>query len=97
MSGSCGSKLLAGPCGQAWCAAARQTAQPLGIPVDCHVAGPGGPLADPAGQWPALYGVRPDGAVLVRPDGHIAWRRDQAVPDPASELAAVFRRVLSLC
>lgn len=88
--------LLAGPSGQAWCAAAHQAAQPLGIPVDCHVVGPGGPLADPDGQWPALYGVQPDGAVLVRPDGHVAWRRDRAAPDPASELAAVFRRVLSL-
>jgi putative polyketide hydroxylase len=25
-------------------------------------------------QWPALYGIEPTGAVLVRPDRHVAWR-----------------------
>ena len=25
--------------------------------------------------WPALYGIGPAGAVLVRPDGHVAWRQ----------------------
>jgi 2-polyprenyl-6-methoxyphenol hydroxylase-like FAD-dependent oxidoreductase len=25
-------------------------------------------------EWPALYGIEPTGAVLVRPDGHVAWR-----------------------
>jgi putative polyketide hydroxylase len=89
--------LLAGPSGQAWCAAARQTATPLAIPVDCYAVGPDGPLTDPAGQWPGLYGVQSDGAVLVRPDGHVAWRAARAAPDPASELARVFRRVLSIC
>ena len=32
--------------------------------------------------WPALYGVEPTGAVLVRPDGHVAWR---AVDDRVRE------------
>jgi 2-polyprenyl-6-methoxyphenol hydroxylase-like FAD-dependent oxidoreductase len=34
-------------------------------------------------DWPALYGVEPTGAVLVRPDGHVAWRAvdDGDAPD----------------
>jgi hypothetical protein len=26
-------------------------------------------------EWPALYGISPEGAVMVRPDGHVAWRK----------------------
>lgn len=29
---------------------------------------------DPAGKWQILRQLAPDGAMLVRPDGHIAWR-----------------------
>lgn len=29
---------------------------------------------DPAGKWKSLRQLAPDGAMLVRPDGHVAWR-----------------------
>jgi hypothetical protein len=51
--------LLTGPGGAAWRAAA-----PAGIDVH-RIDEPG---------WAEVYGTRPDGAVLVRPDGHVAWR-----------------------
>lgn len=35
----------------------------------------------------------PEGAILVRPDGHIAWRCEQAPADPASAVAAVIDHV----
>ena len=35
-----------------------------------------------------------DGAVLVRPDGHIAWRSRGPVADPEATLANVLERVL---
>ncbi|WP_425489536.1 hypothetical protein [Nonomuraea typhae] len=42
---------------------------------------------------PHRYGVRPGGAVLVRPDGHIAWRAaDDRVP--ADTLKPVLARLL---
>src|SRR5262245_9421644 len=64
--------LLAGPAGAAWCAAAASVARELGIPIDCYrIGGPG--LRDPGG-FTAAYGLCEDGAVLVRPDGHVAWR-----------------------
>ncbi len=51
--------LLTAPDGQAWRAAV-----------------PGGVTAHTVDQpeWPARYGVSARGAVLVRPDGHVAWR-----------------------
>jgi hypothetical protein len=53
-------------------------------------------LIDKTGEWPNLYGVGPDGAVLVRPDGHVAWRAEMAHANPAAELSGAFRRILDL-
>jgi hypothetical protein len=47
---------------------------------------PDGDLTDPDGAFPAAFGVGPEGAVIVRPDGVIAWR---SVGDAADPRAAV--------
>ncbi|MBD0674549.1 FAD-dependent monooxygenase [Streptomyces sp. CBMA156] len=62
------------------------TAAAAGLPVTVH------PLPAPA--WAEVSGLPVGGAVLVRPDGHIAWRS----PRPASEegqLLGILRLVLS--
>ena len=48
---------------------------------------------DPERRWRTLYGVA-DGAVLVRPDGHVAWRSANAVAAPLETLQGVLDRVL---
>jgi putative polyketide hydroxylase len=65
--------LLAGPEGNAWTEAARDGSKPLGINLDIHKIGENG-LTDPRGECPAAYGISPAGAVMVRPDGFVAWR-----------------------
>ena len=50
-------------------------------------------VADVEDRWHALYGVS-DGAVLVRPDGHVAWRSARAMDDPCAALQAALDRVL---
>ncbi len=40
--------------------------------------GPGWPFGDPYGEWQRIRGVSDSGAVLVRPDGHVAWRAEVA-------------------
>jgi 2-polyprenyl-6-methoxyphenol hydroxylase-like FAD-dependent oxidoreductase len=65
--------LLAGRGGDAW----RRAAQAIGPswpPLVVHTVGKDGDLGDPDGDWHEAYGVDADGAVLVRPDGHVAWR-----------------------
>jgi putative polyketide hydroxylase len=42
--------------------------------------------------WAEAYEVEPDGAVLVRPDGHIAWRVPTLSDDPAGAVAAALAR-----
>ncbi|HKP41490.1 FAD-dependent monooxygenase [Mycobacterium sp.] len=51
-------------------------------------------LADPSGEWTSVRGTRADGALLVRPDRHVAWRVANAPADPAAALAAALRRLL---
>jgi hypothetical protein len=64
-------------------------------PLRCHGIGPRGELQDPDGAWPVAYGIEAGGAVLVRPDGYVAWRSRTAAPDATAELRAVFDRLLA--
>jgi hypothetical protein len=43
-------------------------------PLRWYVVGPNGLLLDGMGEWRNQYGVGPEGAVLVRADGHVARR-----------------------
>ena len=52
-------------------------------------------IADTA--WRAPYDVGERGAVLVRPDGHVACRWRNAVADPARTLARALAEVLGRC
>ncbi|MFJ4865397.1 FAD-dependent oxidoreductase [Streptomyces sp. NPDC088748] len=80
-----------------WRAAARSVAEQLGLPLDAYAIGTG-PEADliPAngGDWAEVHGTTPQGAVLVRPDGFVAWRSAQAVADPEAVLHEVLTTLL---
>jgi 2,4-dichlorophenol 6-monooxygenase len=78
--------LLAGPRAHAWSQAAEAVAQDLGLPLDVHLVGAGCELEDPDGSWAALRGHEEDGVVLVRPDGHVAFRSPGADADPEGEI-----------
>ena len=73
--------LLAGREGGDWCGAARQAAAQLSLDVDVHRVG-AAELADPDGTFCDQYGLAAEGALLVRPDGFVAWRASG--PDLAS-------------
>jgi 2-polyprenyl-6-methoxyphenol hydroxylase-like FAD-dependent oxidoreductase len=67
-----GFTLLAGPGGGAWCTVAAEVERELGAPIDGYRIGAPG-LRD-VGGFTEAYGLGDDGSVLVRPDGHVAWR-----------------------
>ncbi|RKT57401.1 2-polyprenyl-6-methoxyphenol hydroxylase-like FAD-dependent oxidoreductase [Saccharothrix australiensis] len=50
-------------------------------------------LADPTGELAKRYGIGPDGASLIRPDGVIAWRTTQRPTAPAATVTSVLNRV----
>ena len=51
-------------------------------------------MRDPEQRFTTDYGIESDGAVLVRPDGHVAWRRRSGAADPGRELEAALRAML---
>jgi len=86
-----GFTVFAGEKGRAWCEAARKVAGKLGVPMEAYTIGANADFGDPDGQWAELYAVEKDGAVLVRPDGHVAWRQRSGVPDPARAIEDALR------
>jgi 2,4-dichlorophenol 6-monooxygenase len=80
--------LVAGPAGQRWVEAAAGA-----VPVACVVIGRD--VADADGHWMKLLGIDADGAVLVRPDQHVAWRSQHAVTDCAAALARALDLILA--
>ena len=82
----------------AWRTALSQTEETLPMPVRCFSIGANGgvDLWDSDDAWPALSETEQTGAVLVRPDGHVAWRV-RSLPDaPADKLRAGLKRMLYL-
>ncbi|MFI8965394.1 FAD-dependent monooxygenase [Streptomyces sp. NPDC053493] len=85
--------LLTGPKGTGWEHAAGPAAQRLGVDLDVYRIG-AEYVTDPAGDWAERYGVGPEGAVLVRPDGFVAWRSAGPADQPQEQLEEILARVL---
>jgi putative polyketide hydroxylase len=86
--------LFAGPEGAAWRDAANAAGAALGVPLSSHIVGNGGDVCDHEQRWMAQSGIEPEGAVLVRPDGHVAWRRRTSASDPRRELESALGLML---
>ncbi|MEV7521807.1 FAD-dependent monooxygenase [Streptomyces sp. NPDC091371] len=83
--------------GTPWRDAARSVAGQLGVDLVGYAIG-GGAGADLSpredADWAQAHGTTPAGAVLVRPDGFVAWRWPQAVEDPEAVLHEVLTTLL---
>ena len=66
--------LLAGVDGDGWCEAASKVASSVGVDLVAYYAGPAGDLVCSKGEWESSAWISTRGALLVRPDGFIAWR-----------------------
>ena len=62
------------------------------VPISCLVAGRD--FTDPEGAWQQVGEISTDGALLVRPDQHVAWRVTPMPDDPTADLAAAMRQIL---
>lgn len=77
--------LVCGPEAEAWRVAGQEVAATTGVPLAVRVL-----------PWMAApVSMSAWGAVLVRPDGHVAWRPDADVADKAEALRATIEAVVS--
>jgi hypothetical protein len=81
--------LLTAPQGAAW----REAAAALHLDFDSIVIG--GDLRSEDGRWREAYGLEEDGAVLVRPDGHVGWRARSGAAEAATALRAAVTAMLA--
>ncbi len=81
--------LLAGPQGAAWCDAARAIESPA---ITAHRIGEDLVSAD--GNLTEALGISDHGAVLVRPDGFVAWRAADPTANASVQLRSVLTRLL---
>jgi putative polyketide hydroxylase len=74
--------LLAGSDGQCWHEMFAKAAGSLGLSMDRYSIGQNQPYSNGDGSFLANYGISDSGAVLVRPDGFISWRAQNAATQP---------------
>ncbi|MFZ2241127.1 MAG: FAD-dependent monooxygenase [Gordonia amarae] len=86
--------LFTGIAGGGWADAAGTVAGELGVPLQTVVIGPGQVVTDLYYDWARQREVEESGAVLVRPDKHIAWRAMSLPDDPAVALRTALTTVL---
>lgn len=85
--------MAATPAGQGWVEAGRLVKERLGVRLTRLLVDD--ELMDVHERFQERYGVGGGGAVLVRPDGYVAWRSKDAVADPVNTLEQALRRILS--
>lgn len=76
--------LLTGNNGLGWAKAVEDVAAKTGVPIAIEIIGPGQATEDPFGEFAAVRETGESGALLVRPDHIVAWRR-HAYDDGAAE------------
>jgi 2-polyprenyl-6-methoxyphenol hydroxylase-like FAD-dependent oxidoreductase len=81
--------------GAAWCAAAHRAARRFKM-LDLEALCVGtAPLRDPDLRFAEAYGLSGSGAVLVRPDGFVAWRARSLASDPEGVLVRTLEALLA--
>jgi 2,4-dichlorophenol 6-monooxygenase len=86
--------LITGIAGEDWVDAAEKVSAELGVPLAAVVIGPGRPITDLYYDWAKVREVEESGALLIRPDKHVAWRATTLPDDPQGALRNALAQVL---
>ena len=85
--------LLVGPAGKLWQKIAPAVAASRGIELAVYRLAPDGDLLDREDGWRRKLGMSDAGAVLVRPDGFVAWRSTLPI-NPERKLGQALSSIL---
>jgi 2,4-dichlorophenol 6-monooxygenase len=86
--------IITGIAGEAWSDAAAKVSADLSVPLDTVVIGPGREVTDLYFDWARRREVEESGALLIRPDKHVAWRASSLPNDPQTVLRDVLVSLL---
>lgn len=86
---------VAGAAGTLWCEAAKTVAQAHGVALAAYRLGPDADLLDVENAGPTRLGISSEGAMLIRPDGFVAWRNTTLPVDPVHQFEQVLSHILS--
>jgi putative polyketide hydroxylase len=85
--------LFVGPAGKPWQQAAAALVASSGVPLATHRLAADGDLLDREDGWRRQLGISVGGAMLIRPDGFVAWRGTLPI-NPEQRLKQVVFSVL---
>ncbi len=88
--------LLTGNSGTGWVEAAQKVEAELGVPLTVVPIGPGQLVEDPFGEFAAARETAESGALLVRPDRVVGWRRHRFDDAATDGLRDALTRILAL-
>jgi hypothetical protein len=86
--------LLAAADGAGYCDAARDAAADLGLALDAYCIAGSENVSDRDGRFAEAYGLSDSGAVIVRPDGFVAWRAKEASGASTALMGTVLSSLL---
>lgn len=86
--------LLTGIGGEAWQEAASLASAKLGVKINVHIIGPGQHYEDPYGDFANIRGTKDSGALLVRPDFHVAFRQSEVGNHASDNLLNAMATIL---
>lgn len=88
--------LITGIGGEPWAEAAAQVSAELGVDLPVYFVGARCEYDDVLSDWTSVREIGDHGALLVRPDRHIAWRSADHPQSSHDALRAALRQVLAL-
>jgi 2-polyprenyl-6-methoxyphenol hydroxylase-like FAD-dependent oxidoreductase len=85
--------LLTNPPGKRlWLDAVGVIQKEIAFSLECISIGPPD-LEDELEEWPRVSEIQATGAILIRPDGHVAWRCLEAPFEPVGVLMEVMKKI----
>jgi 2,4-dichlorophenol 6-monooxygenase len=88
--------VITGIGGEPWAQAAAKVGAELGIDLPVYFVGARCEYDDVLSDWASVREIDDRGALLVRPDRHVAWRSVDRPQSPEDALRAALRQVLAL-